>query len=68
VTVEVKRQVCPICEHELEKLRYVGNNPDILAIFGSSRRGGRLDFVADAVEDGRLVWVVEVKDGWKDFG
>jgi hypothetical protein len=69
VTVEIKRKVCPICQHDLERLRYIGNSPDILGIVGSSRSScGRLDFLADAVEDGRLVWVVDVKDGWKDFG
>jgi len=64
VTVEIKRKVCPICEDDLERLRYVGGNPDILGIFGSSRSScGKLDFLADAFEDGRLVWVVYVKDG-----
>ena len=69
VTVEVKRKVCPICQHDLEKLRYVGGNSDILGIFGSSRSScGKLDFVADAFEDGRLVWVVVVKEGYRGNG
>jgi hypothetical protein len=36
----------------------------ISGIVGSSRCGdGKLDFLADAFEDGRLVWVVDAKDG-----
>ena len=47
VTVEVRRKVCPICQHELERLRYVGGNSEILACYGSSRRAGeKLDFLA----------------------
>jgi len=65
VTVELKRAVCPICQHDLEELRYSGDKPDILAVFGSSRlSGGRLDFDADAVEDGRDVWSVVIKHGF----
>jgi len=65
VTVEVKQKVCPICQHDLERLRYVGGKPDILDISGSSRSScGKLDFFADAVENGRLAWVVEVKHGF----
>ena len=55
--------------HGLERLRYLGSKPEILACYGSSRFDGeKPDFLADAVEDGQLVWVVDVKDGWKDYG
>jgi hypothetical protein len=65
VTVEIKRKVCPICQRDLEKLRYSGGRPDVLGCYGSDRCScGSLDFVADAVEDGRAVWVVEVKHGF----
>jgi len=51
VTVEIKRKVCPICQHDLEKLRYIGNSPDILGVFGSSRLSrGRLDILAGVFE------------------
>ena len=42
----------------------------ILACYRARRRVGvreKLDFLADAFEDGRLVWVVDMKDGWKDY-
>lgn len=71
VTVEVRRRVCPICQHDLESLRYVGGNPDILACYGSRRRVGmreKLDFLADAFEGGASVWVVEVREGCRDYG
>lgn len=69
VTVETRKSVCPICQHDLERLRYLGSNPAILACNGSSRFGsGKLDFLADAVEDGQLVWVVDERVGWKGHG
>jgi hypothetical protein len=71
VTVEVRRSVCPICQQDLERLRYIGNNPEILSLYGLRRRVGvreKLDFLADGFEDGRLVWIVEVKEGWRDNG
>jgi hypothetical protein len=68
VVVEPKKHMSPICQHDLEELRYTGNNPDILAVFGSRRRGGeRMDFWADAVEDERDVWSVVIKHGFGDY-
>jgi len=43
----------------------------ILARYRARRRVGvreKLDFLVDAFEDGRLVWIVEVQDGWRDNG
>jgi hypothetical protein len=69
VTVEVRRRLCPICQHELEKLRYSGREPVIVTCYGSSRGyGEKMGFLADAFEGGCLVCEVEVSDGWKDFG
>jgi hypothetical protein len=62
VSPEAKRTVCPICQHDLVKLRYFGDNPEVRAcysmVLGSC---GRVGFVADMVEDGREVWVVDDK-------
>jgi len=64
VTVEYKKAVCPICQHDLVEHSYHGNKPDILAL-SSSDRGScvlRRGF-ADLVEGGRVVWVESVKRG-----
>jgi hypothetical protein len=36
VTPELKKQVCPICQHDLEKLRYVGRSAEVMKSFTSS--------------------------------
>jgi len=66
VTVEMKKRVCPICQHDLEALRYVGSKPEILAWYGYRRGGdeGKRECLYDAYENGELVWVVEVKHGF----
>ena len=43
----------------------------ILARYRARRCVGvreKLDFLVDAFEDGRLVWIVEVQDRWRDNG
>jgi hypothetical protein len=65
VTVEYKKAVCPICQHDLVEHSYHGNKPDILAL-SSSDRGScvlRRGF-ADLVEGGRVVWVEVVRHGF----
>jgi len=52
VKVERKRNVCPICEHDLVKLLYHGSK---------SFKSGMREFVVDLVEDDRVVWVEDVR-------
>lgn len=53
VTVERRKEVCPICQHELVKLRYFGSK-----CFGDVKSRG---FFEDFAEDGRIVWFEDVK-------
>lgn len=69
VTAKVKKAVCPLCPHDLEKLRYLGGKAGILVCYGFDRNScDRSDFYADLFEDGREVWVVEVREGYRDNG
>jgi hypothetical protein len=58
VTVEKRKDVCPICQHDLIGIRYFGVKRFVLN-FNS------FDYVRDSVEDyeedGRVVWVESVK-------
>ena len=49
VTVEIRRAVCPICQHDLVKLHYSGNRRLHLS--------EKLDSFEDYKEDGIVVWV-----------
>jgi hypothetical protein len=59
VTVERRKTLCPICQHDLVKLRYFGSKAHILAWLCSKSSDGVLDSFEDLVEDGRAVWVVD---------
>jgi hypothetical protein len=64
VTVEMRKAVCPICQHDLVEHSYHGNMAHILAFFGSDRGSYRLrGGFADCEEDGRRVWVERVRRG-----
>ncbi|MQY62153.1 hypothetical protein GH146_02550 [archaeon] len=52
VTVEMRKDVCPVCQHDLVKLRYFGSKRLSL----SKER----DSFEDLVEDGRVVFVEKV--------
>lgn len=56
VTVEKRKDVCPLCKHELVRLRYFGN--------ACLRAIQSRDFWADYEEDGRVVWFEKVKRKW----
>jgi len=64
VTPEIRKAICPICRHDLEKLRYFGANPEILSYFGSYSSCAKAGFFADLVEDGREVWAVDTRRGY----
>ena len=49
ITVEKRKALCPICQHDLVDLLYSGNKP----LSCSHER----DSLEDLVEDGRVVWV-----------
>ena len=56
-----------------QKGRHLREKSDlsILARYRARRCVGvreKLDFLVDAFEDGRLVWIVEVQDRWRDNG
>ena len=64
VTVEYKKNVCPICQHELEEMGYSGSKPSILeCLFSDVYSCGTRDSYEDYEEDGRVVWTV-VKRGF----
>jgi hypothetical protein len=56
VSPELRRRFCPICQHELEKLRYFGSKDWFSGEFEKKNT-----FEADYCEDGRIVWVVEAR-------
>ena len=57
VTVEKRREFCPICEHDLNAIRYNGNR----FVFDENLSSGKRDFFADAVDDcGFPMWVLDV--------
>lgn len=55
-----KKDVCSICGKKMRSVRYVGHNPEVLARLAS---GEEENFAADALEDGKPVWVVDDEDG-----
>jgi len=63
VTVERKKLICPICERDLEKLRYNGNR----FVMDENLSSGKRKFFAKAVDEcGIPLWVVDagVKRVW----
>lgn len=62
VVPEKKRAECPICRHELERLRYMGVNRDVHAQMNRMLcNGGKRDFLADFYEGGREAWAVDIR-------
>jgi len=60
--VESKKNVCPICQHDLVKHRYHGANDVILNCFSSHVHTCKTrDVVASLKEDGLIVWVEDVR-------
>ena len=65
VTAELKKRVCPICQHDIVKLRYFGVNGTVLGcLFSHSSTCKQIEFFDDLVQDGRTVWVVDER---RDF-
>ena len=61
ITTEYKKNVCPICRHDLVKHRYFGNKRDVMACYSSDRNScKKRDFTANLEEDGRPVWAEDV--------
>ena len=57
VTAEFKKHVCPICQHDLEKLLYFGTKRSLLMCHGSDMAScDKRDSFEDFLEDGRIVW------------
>jgi len=64
VTVEYKKNVCPICRHDLLEIRYLGGKRSVSDCYGSSvGLCGKRDSYEDYEEDGRVVWAESVKCG-----
>jgi len=64
VTPELKKNVCPICQHELVEHRYYGSKRRVLDCYMSNVESCKMrDFVEDKEEDGRPVWVERVDKG-----
>jgi len=60
VTVELRKAVCPICQHDLVKLRYFG---DKRLVTDRTSFEYERDSFEDFEEDGRVVWFESVKRG-----
>jgi len=65
VTIEKKKELCPICRHELVKARYFGRDPTILAWLSSTVESvphgkDRKLLFAPFRENGVVVWVEDV--------
>ena len=56
VSPELRRRLCPICQHELERLRYFGSEDWFSGEFEK-----KSNFEADYCEDGQPVWVVDTR-------
>lgn len=61
VTDEVKKNVCPICLHELKRLDYFGDKTFVLDKDSPDFR--RVSF-EDLMEDGRIVWFEREEKEW----
>lgn len=60
VTVEKRKDLCPICKHDLGAIRYFGARR---IVFDRSLHSYERDTFEDYEEDGRVVWVERVKCG-----
>jgi hypothetical protein len=60
VTVEKRKDLCPICQHDLGAIRYFGVKR---IVFDRSSSNYKRDSYEDYEEDGRVVWVERVKCG-----
>jgi len=56
VSPELRRRFCPICQHDLERLRYFGSKDWFSGEFEKKN-----NFEADYYEDGRPVWEVDTR-------
>ena len=56
VSPELRRRFCPICLHDLERLRYFGSKDWFSGEFEKKSK-----FEADYCEDGRPVWFVDTR-------
>jgi len=64
VKPELKKNVCPICQHDLKEHRYYGSSKRVMNCFASDANSCKMiDLVADKVEDGRVVWFERVDKG-----
>jgi len=66
-TAEYRKRVCPICQHDLVKLMYVGRDRSVLACYGSTISNCEEREFFDDLEDkiGLELWVVDNRHGWK---
>jgi hypothetical protein len=53
VTPELRKEICPICQHDLERLRYSGNR---IFVCNKTLPDYNQDTIEEAVEDGFSVW------------
>jgi hypothetical protein len=62
VTYEIRKMICPLCKHELENARYVGDK-----VFSFNLRSA--DYVRDSwlpfLENGKEVWLIADSGDWK---
>jgi len=58
VTVEKRKALCPICQHDLGGIRYFGRNR---VVYDKSSPDYKRDSYEDYEEDGRPVWVERVE-------
>jgi len=66
LTKEKRKSLCPICKHELVKLRYFGDRRSIWARYGSDREScEERDSYEDLEEDGRVVWMEKETESYK---
>jgi len=58
--IEKRKQICPVCRHDLVPLRYFGR---VALAFGSGfpKRG----LWMDAYEDGQFVWAEDTHESWR---
>jgi hypothetical protein len=56
VSPELRRRFCPICQHDLERLRYFGSKDWFSGEFEK-----KMNFEPDYCEDGRPVWYVDTR-------
>lgn len=66
VTAEYKKRVCPICQHDLVRLRYFGDKHYVRSwLFSSFDHDVERCSFEDYREDGCVVWFEDVKRGFR---